>query len=239
MRTRPIRCLVAFCVSLIAALAYGSVGRPTTALNLRAKPSTTSKVLAVLQPHDTVEIHEARKGWYSVRVSSSGKTGWVSRKFVMVTDWPANEHAETAEQRREPTHMPSMPMQKNTHHSTIRIHRAVLKAFEGLARSLSADGIPFEPIGDEYDAPVKLVGVFGRGASIADLRAVINATGPSADLYLSAVDDDDFANTIMLGPHGGDGYKRAKLKDVYDALQGASDIDELASEIAKKGKRQP
>jgi hypothetical protein len=196
-------------------------------------------VLEVLRPNDTVEIAQTRTGWYRVRVSSSGKTGWVSQKFVTLTEPPADERAEAVEQRRQPTSVPSKPMPKKIDHSTVRVHRAVLKAFEDLAQSLSADGVPFEAVGDEYDAPPRLVVVFGRGASLADLRAVVKATGPSPDMYMAAVDDDDFVNTIMLGAHGGDGYMSAKLKDVYGALQGAGDIDELANEIAKKGKRQP
>jgi hypothetical protein len=76
-------------VWLAAVAVFGETGKPRTDLNLRAAPTSRSKVIAVLGPGDEFEILETRRGWCRVRVASTRVEGWVSRKYVeLVPDRP-------------------------------------------------------------------------------------------------------------------------------------------------------
>jgi hypothetical protein len=125
------------------------------------------------------------------------------------------------------------------HHSTIRVNRAVLSVIDDFHKRLSALGIPYSEFGDEYPPPPKLVVVFGPGVSLPDLRAAIDATGPDQNLYMLPVADNDFRDTIIVGAEGGGGQKLAKLQDIYDALQAATELEDFAVFVYQKAKHQP
>ncbi len=65
----------------------------TTALNLRAKASTSSKVITVLKKGTKVTITSSSGAWRKVTVS--GKTGWVHSKYLKAVSTTAKKTAKT------------------------------------------------------------------------------------------------------------------------------------------------
>ncbi|WP_188390136.1 N-acetylglucosaminidase, partial [Priestia taiwanensis] len=59
-------------------------GTTTSNLNMRDTNSTSGKIITTLKPGTSVEIIGENSGWYQVK--AAGQTGWVSAKYVNVTD---------------------------------------------------------------------------------------------------------------------------------------------------------
>lgn len=79
----------------------------STTLNLRKGASTSSSVVDTLKQGQALTILKTANGWYNVK-TSSGKTGWVSSKYVTVKSETTNRGGVTrtpipAEQPKEQT----------------------------------------------------------------------------------------------------------------------------------------
>lgn len=62
----------------------GEVTTNSTALNVRSKPSTSSTVVASLKKGACVQIVGKSGDWWKVKYTQSGKTGYVSKKYIKV-----------------------------------------------------------------------------------------------------------------------------------------------------------
>lgn len=65
-------------------IAYGHVITNDDPLNMRAKPSTDSDILAKMPPGTLIKIYEVLTGWYYVSYSENGNTyyGYASSQFI-------------------------------------------------------------------------------------------------------------------------------------------------------------
>lgn len=72
-------CLIPCCAAL------AKTGRVTaSSLNIRKKANSESSVVGVLREGDKVTIKDSSGSWY--KVSSGGKTGYVYKKYIRITD---------------------------------------------------------------------------------------------------------------------------------------------------------
>lgn len=62
----------------------GEVKTQSTNLNVRSKPSTSSTVVSSLKKGACVQIVGNSGSWWKVKYSRSGKTGYVSKKYIKV-----------------------------------------------------------------------------------------------------------------------------------------------------------
>ena len=70
---------------LLPVLALAKTGKVTaSSLNMRKSANTDSKVVKVLREGDKVTIQDSSGSWY--KVSSGGKTGYVYKKYIKITD---------------------------------------------------------------------------------------------------------------------------------------------------------
>src|SRR5207244_2027428 len=74
---------------LLGSLAFAQAVQTPQALvisvdraNLRDRPTTSGAVVATLPRGEALEVLETTGAWYRVRVTSSGKTGYVSNTVV-------------------------------------------------------------------------------------------------------------------------------------------------------------
>ena len=70
---------------LLPVLALAKTGKVTaSSLNMRKSANSDSKVVKVLREGDKVTIQDSSGSWY--KVSSGGKTGYVYKKYIRITD---------------------------------------------------------------------------------------------------------------------------------------------------------
>lgn len=62
----------------------GEVKTSSTALNVRANPSTSSAVVATLKKGSFVQIIGKSGNWWKVKYTKTGKTGYVSKKYINI-----------------------------------------------------------------------------------------------------------------------------------------------------------
>ncbi len=91
LRRNRTEVLAIFLVCLTAALlcpreAAGAYVTDSFQITLRSGPSTSHKILAMLESGQAVQVLQTREGWSEVRVQDgpgAGKTGWVLSRFLM------------------------------------------------------------------------------------------------------------------------------------------------------------
>jgi uncharacterized protein YgiM (DUF1202 family) len=66
----------------------------TSVLNVRSTPSTNSRVLTILKRGTSVNILESKNGWYTIKLPS-GKTGYISSKYVSINSTNATSTTKT------------------------------------------------------------------------------------------------------------------------------------------------
>ena len=83
-----ILCVLPFCAAL------AKTGKVTaSALNMRKKADADSKVVRVLHEGDKITINDTTGSWYKVTVG--GDTGYVSKKYVTVSDSSDSKSSNT------------------------------------------------------------------------------------------------------------------------------------------------
>ena len=86
-------CLLPVCVALAKS------GKVTaSSLNMRKSASSDSKVVGVLREGDKVTIKDSSGSWY--KVSKGGKTGYVAKKYIKVTNGSDSESSSSGSSKK-------------------------------------------------------------------------------------------------------------------------------------------
>ncbi len=86
--------LVLFICLIPCCSAFAKTGKVTaSALNMRKSADSGSKVVSVLKEGATVTIKDTSGSWY--KVTAGGKTGYVAKKYIKITDSKSSKSKDT------------------------------------------------------------------------------------------------------------------------------------------------